>query len=280
MKPEPSAGEAEVSVIAPYDREALREQFRSAKPFPWMKIDGFLDSKFADEVTASYPTFEMAAELGHEFSAVNENKKVQIVDYEKFPSPVKRLSDAISNPQFLEDLAFITGLPKLVWDPEFAGGGMHQTARSGWLDVHVDFNYHSTLHLHRRLNILVFLNPVWKQEWGGEFELWDEKVERRQHSVMPIHNRCVVFETSEISWHGVTAVTCPDGVARKSFAAYYYTKEAPVGWDGVSHSTIFKARPEEYMKRHVLMPAAAAGETVQRGVRAAKDAVKRLLNRS
>ena len=268
-----------MSVITPYDREALRAQFRNAQPFPWLMIDGFLRPEFADAVTRSYPPFDAAVRVGQQFNAVNENLKVQVTDYASFPDPVKQLSDAVSSPQFLEDLSYITGIQKLIWDVGFAGGGMHETARSGWLDVHVDFNVHEALAMaHRRLNILVFLNPNWDERWGGILELWDKDVKTRVHGVAPIHNRCVVFETSELSWHGVTAVNCPDDTVRKSFAAYYYTREAPVGWDGQAHSTIFRSRPDEYMKRHVLMPAEAARQSVREGVRSAKRAVKRLLS--
>jgi hypothetical protein len=266
-----------MSVIRPYDREALRTQFKSATPFPWIKIDGFLDPAFADAVAKSYPPFEQAVGMGRQFQAVNENKKVQIVDYEKFPDPVKQLSDAVSSSKFLEDLGYITNMPTLLWDTRFHGGGMHETAQSGWLDVHVDFNFHDDMKAHRRLNILVFLNPQWDEKWGGMLELWDVDVKNRVHGLMPIHNRCVIFETNEISWHGVTAVTCPPGVCRKSFAAYYYTKEPPAHWDGKVHSTIFKARPDEYMKKHVLMPAEAAKAAAQQGVRFAKRAVKKLI---
>ena len=266
-----------MSVIRPYDREALRAQFRSAKPFPWIMIDGFLDPAFADEVARAYPSFDDAVGMGRQFNAVNENRKVQVLDYEKFPSPVKKLSDALRSKEFLDDIGYITGIPNLLWDARLSGGGMHQTASSGWLDVHVDFNYHEEMNTHRRLNILVYLNPTWDEKWGGLLELWDQDVKQRASALAPVLNRCVVFETSEISWHGVTAVQCPPGVSRKSFAAYYYTREAPVGWDGSKHTTIFKSRPEEYMKRMVLMPAEEAQRSMHRGVRAAKQAVKRLL---
>jgi Rps23 Pro-64 3,4-dihydroxylase Tpa1-like proline 4-hydroxylase len=79
---------------------------------------------------------------------------------------------------------------------------------------------------------------------GGNIELWDTDVKVCHHSFEPIFNRCVVFETSEISYHGVTAVKCPEGQSRRSFAACYYTKEAPAHWNGQAHSTIFRVRPD------------------------------------
>lgn len=266
--------------LSPYDRDELRRRYRAARPFPWVAIDGFLDSQFADEITNAYPSFDTAVQMGHQFKAVNENLKVQVSDYQRFPEPVKVLSDALSSPGFLDDLAYITGIPGLKWDGGLAGGGMHQTASSGWLDVHIDFNFNEQMNAHRRLNILVFLNPAWQEDWGGILELWDDGVRTREHAFMPVHNRCVLFETSEKSWHGVTAVQCPPGVARKSFAAYYYTHEAPENWDGTMHSTIFKSRPTEYMKRYLSMPASSVREKVRTRVASAKKAIKRLLPNS
>jgi Rps23 Pro-64 3,4-dihydroxylase Tpa1-like proline 4-hydroxylase len=268
-----------MSIIAPYDREALRAAYQSAVPFPFMKIDNFLLPAVADEAAQSYRSFDEAKKLGREFKAVNENKKVQIVDPTKFPPVMTRIADALASQQFIDDLGYITGIDKLQWDPTYSGGGIHQTAKSGWLDVHVDFNFNDNLQYHRRLNILIYFNPVWEERWGGLLELWDKEVRERHHAFVPAHNRCVVFTTSDISYHGVTAVDCPDGMQRCSFAAYYYTKEPPVGWDGTKHDTIFKARPEEFMKRNVLMPAEHAKRAAEEGVRSLKKGIKSILGR-
>lgn len=267
------------SVIQPIDRDALREQFQTAQPFPSFSIDGFLDPEFAMSVAKTYPTYACARTMGQEFSAVNERLKVQITDSAKFPAPVKTLSDALASPEFLADLEYITGIPNLLADPELAGGGMHLSGPGGRLDVHVDFNYLADRALHRRLNILVYLNPQWEDGWGGYVELWDRSVSHCVQAFKPVFNRCVVFQTSQISFHGVTPVTCPVHELRRSFAAYYYTKEAPEGWDGTEHSTIFRARPNEKLRGSILMPAEAAKraavETVQRGKRWLKRAIQR-----
>ena len=265
------------SLIRPLDRETLRAQFQSAKPFPHMVLENFLDPDFAREVAASYPSYDEARDAGREFRAVNETRKVQITDAESFPEPVKRLNEALSSRSFIEDLEYITGIDHLLYDEELRGGGMHLTGPSGRLDVHVDFNYVKSRDLHRRLNILVYLNEGWKDEWGGGVELWDEKVRQKACTVKPLLNRCVVFATSEISFHGVEPVKCPEGHQRISYAAYYFTKEAPEHWDGTKHTTIFKARPNELLRAYVLMPIERARTELYPS---AKRAVRKLIGRS
>ncbi len=263
-------------VLRPLDVPRLTREFRNAEPFPFIVIDELLQPEFAREVADAYPTFDNALAKGFAFDFVNEKKKVQVTDATKFPAAVKRLHDAISSESFRAQLSEITGIRNLLADDELVGGGMHVMGSAGRLDVHVDFNLIEQRQLHRRLNILVYLNPVWKDAWGGYIELWDKDVRRCHHAFLPAFNRCVIFETSAISFHGVSAVQCPDDVERKSFAAYYYTREAPPSYEGKSHSTIFRARPDELLRGLVLMPAEKLQRRVKAQVERAKRGVKRL----
>lgn len=263
-----------MSVIRPLDRDALRNQVRSTVPFPFFAIDNFLDTDFAEQVVGTFPKFEDALKVGRTFMAVNEKLKVQVTDKDKFPEPIARLNQELAAPEFLDLLSYVFSIPNLLPDDQLVGGGIHQTGPRGRLDVHVDFNLIEDRKLFRRLNILIYFNKNWKPEWGGDIELWDKEVKVCHQSFSPVFNRCVVFETNDISYHGVTAVNCPEGQSRKSFAAYYYTKEAPAHWDGQSHSTIFKARPNEVVKGKVLMPLEKASRYFTKAVRKIKRAVK------
>lgn len=260
--------------IKPFDRDALRDRVRNAKPFPSLCIDGFLEEPFAHRVADAFPTYEQAVSMGREFAALNERGKVQVTNAEKFPEPIAELNRMLASAEFRKDLSHIFDIPDLLDDDRLVGGGMHQTGPQGHLDVHVDFNYVPDRKLHRRLNILVYFNRDWQPEWEGNIELWDERVKVCHHSFSPIFNRCVIFETSKISYHGVSAVKCPQGNTRKSFAAYYYTLEPPVGWDGKAHSTLFKARPDEVLKGRLLMPAEKMGRWFRRTLHDAKQLIK------
>jgi Rps23 Pro-64 3,4-dihydroxylase Tpa1-like proline 4-hydroxylase len=260
-------------MINELDVEALRRRFTNATPFPHIVIENFLERSAAEEIARVYPTFEQAKEIGFAFNAVNEQKKVQITDAGKFPDAVRRLNEAISSPSFLSQVEQVTGIPRLLADERLNGGGMHITGSGGRLDVHVDFNLIEDRKLFRRLNILVYLNPEWREEWGGQIELWDKDVKVRHLSCLPILNRCLIFETSDISYHGVRPVTAPAELVRKSFAAYYYTQEPPAGWNSKSHSTIFRARPDERFRGWVSMPI----ERLQRSVKDRISRTKRLV---
>lgn len=260
--------------IRPIDRDALRNRVRSATPFPNFCLDNFLEEDFAEQVLRSFPSFEEAAQMGRMFTAVNERQKIQVTDSSKFPGPIAELNRALASPEFLDLLSYSFEIPDLLSDDELVGGGMHQTGPRGHLDVHVDFNYIPERQLHRRLNILVYFNKDWKPEWGGNIELWDKGVKVCHHSFVPVFNRCIVFQTSEISYHGVTAVRCPEDRTRKSFAAYYYTREAPLNWDGEVHSTNFKARPDEVLKGNVLMPLEKASRRLRSAVSGLKKKIK------
>ena len=261
-------------VIREFDREGLRRRVREAKPFPHFCIDGFLEDGFAEEALAAFPSFSRAGELGKMFATVNEKNKVQITDSSKFPPAILRLHEALASPQWLETLSYVMDIPRLLADPEMVGGGIHETGPRGHLDVHVDFNYIEARELHRRINILIYFNKDWREEWGGKIELGDTEVKVCHHSFLPVFNRCVVFETSDISYHGVTAVMCPEGVSRKSFAGYYYTKEAPAHWDGQARSTVFRARPDEKLKGTVLMPAEKLAKSMKVKINEIKKKVK------
>jgi 2OG-Fe(II) oxygenase superfamily len=260
------------------DREALRLKFASATPFPFMKIENFIDPEFALRAAAAFPSFDEAKATGMSFRTVNERKKVQITDSKLFPEPIARLHQILSSPKFVADLSYITGIPELIADEELVGGGVHVTGPGGRLDVHVDFNYMEERKLHRRINLLLYLNPTWKKEWGGEIQLWDKEVRNCQQAFSPGLNRCVVFETSDISFHGVTPVSPSAPYPRLSFATYYYTRQAPANWKGDVHGTIFQARPEERFRKYVAAPAEKLQASLSRHTTSIKRSIKRIVN--
>ncbi len=110
-------------------------------------------------------------------------------------------------------------------------------------------NYHSSrTHTHRRLNLILFLNPEWERSWGGCLELLRDPFESHADSrkdFLPVANSAVIFETTEASWHGFQRIRIPEGksASRKSIAVYFYSKDRPAADTAASHATFYYSRP-------------------------------------
>lgn len=201
------------------------EAFNTASPYRHVVIEDFLDVEVANSVEAG---FEIAlAHKKHDAPKAHRNvfHKTGTPKWDTMtPSQVQAL-EAVNSERFTSYLEKLTGVATIHADPELRGGGLHSSTRGGFLNVHTDFNFHPTTGLHRRLNLIVYVNHEWRKEWGGALELWDQTVSKCEGKYFPKFNRAILFETSEISFHGhPEPMTCPDDVKRKSVALYYYSE--------------------------------------------------------
>ena len=57
---------------------------------------------------------------------------------------------------------------------------MHQSFTGGFLKVHSDFIYKRKSKQKRVLNLLLYLNSNWREEWSGSIELWDQNVNNKK----------------------------------------------------------------------------------------------------
>jgi Rps23 Pro-64 3,4-dihydroxylase Tpa1-like proline 4-hydroxylase len=218
--------------------------YQNAEPFSHIVFDDFINDSVLDEVLKEFPSVNDPQ--WQQYKSETENGKLASSKYELMPETTRRLLDNLNTPPFLQFLEKLTGIQGLIPDPYYTGGGMHQTKSGGWLGIHVDFNRYEQLKLYRRINVLIYLNKDWKDEYGGHLELWDDKMENCVEKVLPIYNRCAIFTTSENSHHGhPDPLTCPIDMTRKSLAWYYYTTENGEKISDEAHSTLFKARPDK-----------------------------------
>lgn len=173
-------------------------------------------------------------------NAETENLKLAN-ENELMMSPFTRhLLATFNSSTFITFLENLTGIQGLIPDPHFRGGGQHQTLNGGHLGIHVDFNKYKRPGLYRRLNLLLYLNKHWNDEWGGHFELWSRDGKERAKKITPLFNRAALFSTSDFSYHGhPEPLNVPEGVTRKSLALYYYTVEPGPDVSTEAHSTLF-----------------------------------------
>ena len=218
----------------------LSRQFRENSPYPHLHFKQFLDPSVAEEMAAEFPGLETDAWTRYKHQ--NENK-LGLTKRELFPPLLSKVVEELNSPEFVAWLSKVTGIPQLLADDSLEGGGLHQSGPGGFLNIHTDFSmHHYHKHWRRRVNLILYLNPNWSEQWGGAIELWDRDVTRCVAKVPPLLNDALIFQTDDISYHGFPEpLRCPQGESRKSVALYYYTidPDAPV----TGRSTNYRARP-------------------------------------
>lgn len=208
----------------------LAEKFQNAYPYPHVCIDDFFSQSFIEALSADFPSRNDPDYVRHCMEDGNQvGENYANADSASFPPAFKALDKLSGNPEFLQYLTRLTGIPDLEFDPDYFGGGLRESRSRAFLPVHLDFNYHPKTLSHRRLNFLLYLNPVWEESWGGNIQVhMDPNVYREKSlvsSFAPVMNRVFIFETSEKSWHGFDRLRPPDGIARRAWSIYYYTKD-------------------------------------------------------
>ena len=223
-------------------RDELSREFVAASPFRHTVIDGFLDPALAQQLLEDFPRFEDRYAL-NEMGEVG-GKAVRM-NVRELSEAYRKLDAWLQTPDFLGFVSAVTGIPDLLYDADYIGGGTHENRHGQSLDAHVDFNYHPRSKTHRRLNLIVYLNHEWEGDWGGVLELHSDPwnaANNHTAAVLPLFNRCVIFETTETSWHGFSRIELPPerrALSRKSFAIYLYTRQRPPQETAPPHATIY-----------------------------------------
>lgn len=226
----------------------LREAFMSAKPFPHIVIDNFLEPELAHNIKEEFPKPEEMEQHG-------TNKKVlngfQINPREVRDRPaIKAMFDFLESEDVRNWLKTICNSEtEILCDPEYMGAGLLVAKDGGIHKVHRDRNRHPKTRLYPRLVLLLYFNEEWISEYGGCFELWDKNI-NECISIEPLFNRCIIFENLRYSYHGISDVHLPPGMARKALNFYYYTAEIPKSEGGMYiHDTDFFSRPKERFEK-------------------------------
>ncbi len=220
------------------DVDKLHSIYRSARPYPHIVLDDFLEPDALKAAIDEFPPLDPG--LWTNYLHTNE-RKFSNTDPQTWGQTLQEILRELNSPRFVTFVSRLIGVEGLVADPSLEGGGLHQSTTGGFLNIHADF----TVHPHnrkwqRRANILLYLNNDWKPEYGGDLELWSADMKECVEKVSPVANRVLIFTTDATSFHGhPEPMTCPEGVARRSLALYYFTIEE----DPLVRSTEYRARP-------------------------------------
>ncbi len=209
-------------------------EYQNAKPFPHVVIDDFLPPESFERIHAALPdVHDERIHWGNLTTKLDDGRMAQAnkhhLDNLLFMQPDLRLFlGEINCGPFTLMLQELTGIEALVADNLLQGGGVHMVERGGLLRVHADYRLHPNLYLNREVNLLLYMNKDWQEDYGGHLELWNDDMSECVQRILPIANRCVIFNTTDDSYHGHPhPLTCPTGTMRQSIATYYFTAKRP-----------------------------------------------------
>ncbi|KAL7514221.1 hypothetical protein ACHAXN_013248 [Cyclotella atomus] len=228
----------------------FKSTYASAQPFPHIAIDDIFPLSIIQKVIQEHPESSLKDGCipgSMCFRAKTQSMKSGIDTDERMGTYTRLLFSFLKSSMFTKFLEDISGISNLLPDPHFRGSGLHFTATGGNLDIHADFNKYSGYNLDRRVNMFIYLNDDWPEEYGGHLELWSKDMKSCYQRIKPKLGRFVVFSSTDFSYHGhPEPIQAPDGRARRSLALYYYTNGRPVDeclnndCSGAGHSTLFQ----------------------------------------
>jgi 2OG-Fe(II) oxygenase superfamily len=203
------------------NQNIFREKFMNGHPFPLVVIDDFANQFKLTKLLDLFPNPDID-DIKKSRDYWFAKNKFEKSGFKDLGEECLEIYDDLVSTRFQDFLQHITG-EKVFIDPCFHGGGIHQGGKGSYLDMHVDFNYHplnSTWF--RNLNVLLYLNPNWKPEYGGQLKL-KNSITNEYAEIEPIFNRCVIMFTRDFTYHGYDPISFPDGIFRRSIATYAYS---------------------------------------------------------
>ncbi|MFQ5632571.1 MAG: 2OG-Fe(II) oxygenase [bacterium] len=205
--------------------KSYKKKYRKADPFPHGSIDNLISEDLLDKVLEEFPSPSGIKWNVREREGVSHKKLISRDVEKQFGPYTKYLVNRLNSPTFLAFLEELTGIEGLIPDPYLDAGGLHQIGSGGFLEMHTDFHWNQKLRLFRRINLLLYLNKDWKEEYNGHLEFWNRDMEKKV-AILPSWNRIAMFSIGPYTYHGFPEpIQCPEDMTRKSLAFWYYTSQ-------------------------------------------------------
>ena len=224
------------------DADALRASFARTAGIRtrYAVVDEVLPAEIAGRVYAAFPPPH-----GMRLLSTFRERKCTSKALETMDPLIADVTFAFQSPEVIAEVADITGIRDMVGDPQLYAGGISSMTRGHFLNPHIDNSHDGERRNYRVLNLLYYVTPDWKPEFGGNLELWDESVHERIE-IPSLFNRLVIMETNHYSWHSVNRVELNGN--RCCVSNYYFSPHPPTGRE-LFHITFFQARPEQPLLR-------------------------------
>lgn len=219
------------------NKEQLKTQFTSAKnQIGYFFIDDLLPEELALEL---YDSFPKASEMVLKKS-IREDKYIA-AQMNLYNPILEEIIYAFQDQRIVDIIGEICEIKEMIPDDNLYAGGISMMGNKQFLNPHLDNSHDKDRALWRVLNLLYYITPNWKEQYGGNLELWPDGLSKPQITIHSKFNRLAIMATHKDSLHSVSPVIF-DGF-RCCISNYYFSKNPLLETDDF-HVTSFRGRPE------------------------------------
>jgi Rps23 Pro-64 3,4-dihydroxylase Tpa1-like proline 4-hydroxylase len=212
-------------------------------------IDQFLDNQLA--LSCQQEIINASSDNWDRYDNFFE-QKYTYRDKNNLPENVNHLFKQLTSNEFINKLNHLTGLT-LINDDDKIFWGVHLFNNSDKLDIHVDAGRHLKTGLVKAITLGIYLSYKWNEENGGHFEFWegdksnhpDPKIYKCNKKILPIFNRCIIFENNDTSWHGVPDPCICNNDEKRIFLTLSYLTTEKNNFQNERFKAYFIKRPND-----------------------------------
>ena len=139
-------------------------------------------------------------------------------DMQTMPQAVLEVMLPMMTNEFAKELGELLGMDGLVpdhWDFKLEAMRRWESVRP-YLE-----RTHAQNGMERAAVMIVFLNELWPEEWGGGLELWSLKPPGPVKTIFPHLGRTVILTNGWDSYHGVSPISPRATMSRNTLAIFY-----------------------------------------------------------
>jgi Rps23 Pro-64 3,4-dihydroxylase Tpa1-like proline 4-hydroxylase len=223
----------------------LQEDFNKTKNnIGYFYIDDLLPTELILEIYKNFPsTNEMVLK-----KSIREDKYIG-VQMNKFNPMIEEIIFSFQDEKVLNIIGEICNIRDLHADSNLYAGGISTMKKNQFLNPHLDNSHNKDRELWRVLNLLFYVTPDWKLEYGGNLELWDSGLNNKI-TIESKFNRLVVMATHEKSIHSVSPIN-HSHFTRNCVSNYYFSSNSNLENENF-HVTSFRERPGNFIKDIIL----------------------------
>lgn len=227
------------------NKSSLIQQFKASKnDIGFFYIDDLLPEEFALEIYNNFP--ETSQTIKRE--SLRE-LKFTAFQMDKYHPILEEVIYAFQDEKIVKLVGEICEIQEISADEQLYAGGLSLMKEGNFLNPHLDNSHDKDRDKWRVLNLLYYVTPDWKENYGGNLEIWPKGLKEKQTTIFSKFNRLAIMATHQKSWHSVSKVTV--NKVRCCVSNYYFS-EQPLLTSDTFHVTTFRGRPQEKLKDLVL----------------------------